>query len=171
MEFCFQIHVLESHQKWGLGLNPRKINLNPLVTHYWPFQVDVLLLLRAVLCYHLIALFKLRFLFSLKSTFEFRVTICLENSCLQLLTRFIKRHLFTPINLVVTTLPCGFMGRVYNLIVSVPDIDLLNFQVNKYLVYLDVWNPHSEFCYVIQISSRLNLHYLKFWWYERLISI
>ena len=31
-----------------------------------------------------------------------------------------------------------FMGRVYNLLVSVPDIALLNFQVNKYLVNLDV---------------------------------
>ena len=31
-----------------------------------------------------------------------------------------------------------FYGRVYNLIVDVPDVALLNFQVNKYLVYLDV---------------------------------
>ena len=31
-----------------------------------------------------------------------------------------------------------FYGRVKKLIVSVPDIALLNFQVNKYLVYLDV---------------------------------
>ena len=77
-----QIHLLESHWKWGLGLNSRKVYLNPLVTHYWPFQVDALLWLLAVLCYHLIALFKLQFLFSYKCTFEFRVTICLENSCL-----------------------------------------------------------------------------------------
>ena len=46
---AIQIHVLESHQKLGLGLNHLKVNLNPLVTHYWPFQVDVLLWLPAVL--------------------------------------------------------------------------------------------------------------------------
>ena len=80
--WAIQIHVLESHRKWGLGLNPRKVNLNPLVTHYWPFQDDALLWILAVLSYHLIALFKLQFSFSYKCTFEFRVTICLENSCL-----------------------------------------------------------------------------------------
>ena len=42
------------------------------------------------------------------------------------------------------SLPCGFMDRVLKLIVPVPDIALLNFKVNKYLVYLDVCNLHSE---------------------------
>ena len=44
----------------------------------------------------------------------------------------------------MTLLPCGLMGRVKKLIISVPDIALLNFQVNIYLVYLDVCNLHSE---------------------------
>ena len=59
-----KIHVYEPHQKRGVGLKPRKVNLNPLVTHYWPFQVDALLWLLAVLCYHFSVLFKLYFLFS-----------------------------------------------------------------------------------------------------------
>ena len=55
---------LKSHRKWGLGLNPCKVYLNPLVTHHWQFQVDALLWLLAVLCYHLIVLFKLQCLSS-----------------------------------------------------------------------------------------------------------
>ena len=65
--WAIQIHVLESHQKWGLGLNPRKVSLNPLVTHYWPFQVDTLLWLLAVQWYHLIVLFKLHIQLCLNS--------------------------------------------------------------------------------------------------------
>ena len=49
----------------------------------------------------------------------------------KLLTLFIICYLFTHFNLVVTLLHCGFVGRVYNLIVSVPGIAFLNCQVNK----------------------------------------
>ena len=41
------------------------------------------------------------------------------------------------IDFVVDSFPCGIMCRVWNLIVSVPDIAFLSFQANKY-VYLDV---------------------------------
>ena len=57
-------NVLEPHRKWGWGLNPRKVNFNPMVRHYRPFQVDALLWLLAVKCYHFIVQLKLQFLFS-----------------------------------------------------------------------------------------------------------
>ena len=43
-------------------------------------------------------------------TFEFRVTTCFFVK--KLLTWFIICHLFTPINPVVTLLPCDFIGSV-----------------------------------------------------------
>ena len=48
--WAIQMHVLEPHRKWRLGLKPRKDNLNPLVTHYWAFQVDALLRLLLLFC-------------------------------------------------------------------------------------------------------------------------
>ena len=63
-------HVLEPHVKWGLGVNPRKLNLMPLVTHYWPFQVDALLWFLAVLCYYFIVQFKMHVLIQLLSNSE-----------------------------------------------------------------------------------------------------
>ena len=80
MSWANQLHVLEPHRKWGLRLNPRKVNLNPLVTHYWPFQVDALLWLLQSICV-IISLPYLSCNFY-SVTFEFRVTTCLENNCL-----------------------------------------------------------------------------------------
>ena len=63
-------HVLEPHVKWGLGVNPCKVTLMPLVTHYWPFQVDALLWFLAVLCYYFIVQFKMHVLIQLLSNSE-----------------------------------------------------------------------------------------------------
>ena len=78
--WAIHLHVLEPHRKWGLGLNPRKANLNSLVTHYWPFQVDALLWLLQSNCVIISLPYLSCNLYSV--TFEFRVTTCLENSCL-----------------------------------------------------------------------------------------
>ena len=70
----------------------------------------------------------------LSVTFEFRVTAYLVNHMSFVYSHRSRCDSFT----------LWFYGRVNKLIVSVPDIALLNFQVNKYLVYLDVCNFHSE---------------------------
>ena len=46
-------------------MKPRKVNLMPLVTHYWPFQVDALLWFLADLCYYFIVQFKMHVLIQL----------------------------------------------------------------------------------------------------------
>ena len=102
--------------------------------HYWPFQVDALLWLLAVLCYHLIVLFKLYFLFRyvrIQSPHLFGKKAAYSVHYMS----FVYSH---------QSRCDSFTDLAYNLIVSVPDIALLNFQVNKYLVYLDVCNLLSE---------------------------